>query len=498
MASNRPEQLALATWVDQKRSGSYFTPDEGVKTLVSWAVKRRSDRMLDPSCGDGRFLSAHRKSVGIEQNAESAAIAKQQAPWALVHEGDFFAWAGSTKERFECAAGNPPFIRYQHFSGEVRARAIALCSKFGANFSGLTSSWAPFLVATASLLKEGGRMAFIIPAEIGHAPYAKPLLDFLLGAFEYTQIVAIRDKMFRNISEDCWLLYADGYGGRSSSLHFTITDSLVFAPEPPRPTISIPVAELRDSWNMRMRPYLLPSTVREFYQRAVFAERSFRLNEVANIGIGYVSGDNDFFHLRPSTAEKLGIPGEFLRPTVRNGKALPSEHLTMMDIENWCTADEQVLLLNIDKTALVPSAVKKYLDSAAGQRARQSYKCSNREPWYVVPDVKTPDFFLTYMSGLEPELVRNDAACTCTNSVHSVRFTKKQAIPKVRREWASPFVQLSCEIEGHPLGGGMLKLEPREAGRILIPDAEIKSELPIETLTAAVTTMRAWRHYAAS
>jgi hypothetical protein len=79
-----------------------------------------------------------------------ARTAMARAPWALVHEGDFFAWASETVERFECSAGNPPFIRYQTFKGTTRARAIELCARLGADFSGLASFWAPFLVATAA------------------------------------------------------------------------------------------------------------------------------------------------------------------------------------------------------------------------------------------------------------------------------------------------------------------------------------------------------------
>ena len=37
--------------------------------------------------------------------------------------------------------------------------------------------------------------------------------------------------------------------------------------------------------------------------------------------------------------------------------------------------------------------------------------------------------------------------------------------------WRQPIPQLSCELEGHPLGGGMLKLEPREAGNVLLTAA---------------------------
>jgi adenine-specific DNA methylase len=145
----------------QKEAGAYYTPDALVASLVKWAIHYPSDRLLDPSCGDGRFISGHCNSVGIDQDPQALRSAIARAPWASVREGDFFAWAANTGERFECAAGNPPFIRYQTFKGAVRERALSLCARLGAKFSGLTSSWAPFLVASASLLKPGGRMAFV-------------------------------------------------------------------------------------------------------------------------------------------------------------------------------------------------------------------------------------------------------------------------------------------------------------------------------------------------
>ena len=166
--------------------------------------------MLDPSCGEGIFLALHKKSVGVEQDHRIYSRAVANAPWALVHEGDFFTWANSTVERFDFASGNPPFIRYQHFSGSTRQTALELCRTLGANFSGLTSSWAPFLVVTASLLKPGGRLAFVVPAEIGHAPYAQPLLTYLKQHFRTVQVVAVKEKLFPELSEDVWLLMLMG------------------------------------------------------------------------------------------------------------------------------------------------------------------------------------------------------------------------------------------------------------------------------------------------
>jgi adenine-specific DNA-methyltransferase len=180
----------------RKRLGQVFTPEPVARTLVGWVVQCETDRVLDPSCGDGRFLACHRASVGVELDEQEATTARRRAPWALIHQADFFLWASETQERFEATAGNPPFIRYQHFTGAIREHALGEAAKMGARFNGLTSSWAPFLVVAASLLKPGGRMAFVVPAEIGHAPYAVPALTALCRYFERVCIVAIQEKLF--------------------------------------------------------------------------------------------------------------------------------------------------------------------------------------------------------------------------------------------------------------------------------------------------------------
>lgn len=482
----------------QKLTGAYFTPDALVQALVCWALRADSDRLLDPSCGDGRFISAHNSSVGIEQEPESAESARARAPWALVHESDFFEWADLTHERFECCAGNPPFIRYQHFNGEVRKRALELCAKHGAQFSGLTSSWAPFLVAAASLLKPGGRLAFVVPAEIGHAPYAAPLLEYLIDNFKTVHVVAVREKLFPQLSEDCWLLYTDGFGDRTAEIEFSVLDRFEWTARPPRHPLKINVAEWRQQWNRRLRPYLAPRSCRELYAEQVEAESTVKLGDFASVGIGYVSGDNDFFHLRPSEAERWMIPATFLHPSVRNGRALPKSEITRKTVSAWHRADQQMLLLRLNQSAEIPSSVQRYLDSDGGRKAREAYKCRTRAPWYSVPDVQVPDFVLTYMSGRSPQLVRNNAGVTCTNTVHSIRIRDRRLADCLLHSWGTPFVELSCELEGHPLGGGMLKLEVREATRVRFATRDRQFDrAAANAIRDGVTEMRRWRHYVA-
>jgi hypothetical protein len=54
-------------------------------------------------------------------------------------------------------------------------------------------------------------------------------------------------------------------------------------------------------------------------------------------------------------------------------------------------------------------------------------------------------------------------------------------------------VRLSCE---HPLGGGMLKLEPGEADQILLPSNAGRRSLDVSIIDEALRAMRSWRHYA--
>ena len=144
----------------KKSLGSFYTPPEVARSLVRWVIRSDDDRLLDPSCGDGRFLAEHRNVVGVDRDIAAVVAVAEEVPHATVHAAEFFDWASSTGDVFDCVAGNPPFIRYQQFNGETRKTALRLCSEAGASLNGLTSSWAPFVVVAASKLSPGGRLAF--------------------------------------------------------------------------------------------------------------------------------------------------------------------------------------------------------------------------------------------------------------------------------------------------------------------------------------------------
>lgn len=268
-----------------------------------------------------------------------------------------------------------------------------------------------------------------------------------------------------------------------------------FSPEPPKEFQRISVEEWR-SFNFRLRPCLLSKSTRLLYRDLAGAPSNYMLGNLADVGIGYVTGANDFFHLRPSEAVRAGIPAAFLTVAIRNSKMLTSDAVTAAVVARWIQQDAPVLLLRIEKEKVLPESVRRYLDSPEGEVARESFKCRVRTPWYVVPDVSPPSAFLSYMSTREPRLVANLAQCVSTNSVHAVNMKAKLSLTALQDRWKEPLSRLSCEIEGHPLGGGMLKIEPGEAKRVLVRGDCALEPRESRQLEDGIYLMRQWRHNA--
>lgn len=86
-------------------------------------------------------------------------------------------------------------------------------------------------------------MAFVVPAEIGHAPYSAPLLEYLLRNFSTVHIVAVREKIFPDLSEDCWLLYVEDFGGETEEIRFTTVNRFKATVYPPREYTAISANE---------------------------------------------------------------------------------------------------------------------------------------------------------------------------------------------------------------------------------------------------------------
>jgi hypothetical protein len=289
-------------------------------------------------------------------------------------------------------------------------------------------------------------------------------------------------KMFQELSEDTILLLCENFGEPCGWFSITPAVCIEDARSDEKYTVPVDIEAIRCGKH-RLTRYLLPAKARHLYEDIASERSVVRLGDAADVGIGYVTGCNSYFHLTISEAKTWRVSSRFLAPAVLS---LGDFHGTIFRRSDW----EQLLasgrkshLLRIPalKNEELPAGLAEYIAHGKERRVSEHFKCRVRDTWYSVPHVRVGDAFLSYMSGSSPKLVRNGSGFVAPNTLHIVRFASGRQWKAFVAGWHSSLTRLSCEIEGHALGGGMLKLEPSEAERVLVAPPYPKDTIGLVT-----------------
>ena len=238
-----------------KLRGGYYTPRPVADWLCAWAIRTKAETVLEPSCGDGIFLEATvdrlldlgakasaiaDQVTGIEIHAAESSHARARLRQRLGPRGDrvienedFFAWwvrPGRTSA--DVVVGNPPFIRYQSFPEPHRSRAMAIMNRLGLAPNRLTNIWVPFVAAAAAVLRTGGRLALVLPAELLQVTYASQLRCFLSDRFARIDIVTCNELFFEKAEQEVVLVLAEGAHATASvrsACRIALTDTRTVA-----------------------------------------------------------------------------------------------------------------------------------------------------------------------------------------------------------------------------------------------------------------------------
>ena len=469
----------------RKARGAFFTPPAIVDFITDWALRDASDSVLEPSAGDAEFLVAAARRLrelgrdepvvhGVEIHDHSAKVGRSRVREAggraQIRVSDFFLV--DPKPRYTAAIGNPPYIRYQDWTGPARTRSREAALRAGVALTGLASSWAAFVVHTALFLKAGGRMGLVLPAELLSVNYAAPVRRFLFDSFERLELVLFDEQVFPEAEADVVLLLADGYQ-QGSAAHATIHqarnveslrslgDGLQWSPTDPA-----------GKWT---GAGLVGENALAAAASLVTAGLFATLQSWGETTLGIVTGSNRYFALSPERVAELGLHrGELLRlsppgSSHLRGLVLSDDMLTRLGRkgrETWLFYPKGEL----------SDAARAYVDAGHTAGVDQAYKCRVRKTWYRVPLVKPADLLLTCMNADTPRLTTNLAGAHHLNSIHGVylsddlRELGRELLPLASLNSAT---LLNAELVGRAYGGGILKLEPREADRWAMPSAQL-------------------------
>ncbi|MBU8901664.1 MAG: N-6 DNA methylase [Victivallales bacterium] len=475
----------------QKLRGGYYTPKEIARFLSKWAITKETQKILEPSCGDGNFIEEailRFKELGVDEKGlkgrikgvelieEEALKAKIRAKKLGVNSttivnSDFFHYLNSKKaSRYDVVLGNPPFIRYQNFPEEHRELAISMMEKLGLKPNKMTNIWVPFLVISSSLLKSDGRLAMVIPAELFQVKYAAETRVFLSNFFDRITIITFKKLVFKNIQQEIVLMLCEkkivkGKGIRViECANLSELNNLNFK-EINGSNVK-PIDHTTEKWTK----YFLSENEINLLKRLKNDKRIIPFSDILEVNVGLVTGRNEFFMMTESQVKEWNLK-KYTIPVVSKSNQLKGITFSNEDFKENSKEDKSVYLFippNKDFEDL-PKECQKYIKYGESIFFHTGYKCRIRKRWYITPSLWAPSGFALRQVGDYPKIVINETGVTSTDTVHRVRF--KDNVDK-QLAVISFFNSLSfafSEVTGRSYGGGVLTFEPTEMADIRIP-----------------------------
>lgn len=390
MSADLPQQVnsdasLLPTGQRQRVLGSVYTPREYADLLVTSAIRRKEDLVLDIGVGGGVFtLAAHQRLV---QCGASPIEAEQQIHGAEIDEGSFQNFLNVAAEhgrafpnvhhvdffkadlpQFDAVVGNPPYVRRTYINDvddirDVVARDLAIEDKRILRRS--TDLYVYFLLRAATLLKPGGRLSIITADPWLTVGYGEAFKQYLLTNFEIETLISFDRRVFQGADVKPVLLTAERRQrpARPTSTAFV------------RVRNGLPVADLQrrlfsDDLNHAdlnviqvdqhtldpRRTWASHFKAGAAYEQVTSHRRMAPLKDIAYTSIGVQTLAKAFFVLTPDEVRERGLESEYLRPLAHSNRTHGSPV-----IADGQQPDHLIFYCNKSKTELAGTRALAYI-----------------------------------------------------------------------------------------------------------------------------------------
>jgi len=471
----------------QKLRGGYYTPEDLATYIARWVSNCIPQEILEPSCGDGIFAQAlanvrvdHRAKLTafelLEEEFEKTKERCHKFPYDTeIRNEDFLGWAIQKiiagQQLFGGVIGNPPFIRYQYLPDDSQAKAELIFKLLNLKFTKHTNAWVPFVLASIALLRPGGRLGMIVPAEIIHVMHAQSLRSFLGTQCSRLLVIDPEELWFEKTLQGAVILFAEkkeSVNQHSEGLAIHKVSGKAFMNEDPEELFNmasrINGVTVAGKWTNA----LLNHSERAVISEINSLDQVFKFYDVASVDVGIVTGANKFFLVPDETVENFGLQ-EYAFPMFGRSEHCPGLiYNNEQHLENASKGSATNFIWIKSAFSDLPINVQNYIKLGEQQNLHTRYKCRIRTPWYTVPSVRASRIGMLKRSHDTPKLILNQTGAYTTDTAYRIGVKNLDEEVKLVYCFSNALTALSAELYGRHYGGGVLELVPSEIEKLSI------------------------------
>jgi adenine-specific DNA-methyltransferase len=490
MAQQAQPQKLPSDWAGRealREKGQFWTPQWVAEAMIAYCLADGAESVFDPAVGAGAFFIAAKEIAekkrrrinlfGAEldrdalRQAESNGLPARDLEHVVI--GDFVL--RPPDRSFPAIVANPPYIRHHRLPSSIKGSLRAWSSKMiGKELDGRAGLHIYFLLRALRLLSDGGRLAFIVPADTCEGVFSQTLWRWITGHYRLDAAVTFTPEAspFPNVDTNPIILLIRN---ARPEAHFMWAQCRRAGGEALREWIDAgfgPVSTDELTVHRRDLQEGLDSGLSRPPSKR--SDAGIHLAAFARVMRGIATGANDFFFLTRRRATELKIPDDMLLPAIGRTRDATTEEITQDTMRQLEAADRPTLLFAPDGRELddFPAAARDYLREGRAAELDKRPLIATRRPWYKMEIRKAPPFLFAYLGRRNARFIRNLAGVMPLTSFLCV-YPHREDADSVAGLWQAlkhPDTVKNLALVGKSYGAGAIKVEPRALERLPIPD----------------------------
>ena len=471
----------------QRRSaGQFQTPTWAADLMARWLLTEPCGTLLDPGVGAGRLLFrtaelngeteyAPERMMGLDVDPVSLEMARLNLLMrgvgnVTLSQRNFLL--DRLSRRPDAVICNPPYSRHHSVpAAEKQAIHTGFETRLGLRLSRLAGLHVLFLVRALEVVRKGGRLAFITPAEWLDVNYGQEIKRFVLERAQIEAVVLLKDDhlLFDGALTTAAITFIRAGTGSSEPTRIVRMPGRL--PEVERALAAVG-GEAR---GLRTEEVSLTDQMKWSRPARRRGSRGVPLAELATIRRGVATGCNRFFVLSEETRRKRGLEHSDLLPCVTSPRLVSGNELTAEDLEDLKNDVPRWLLEVRDPAAEAGSgAVGRYLRwGKRVHKAHRGYLANTRTPWYALEQRAQSPILFTYMNRDRSRFIRNRVGAVPLNTFLIIEPASGVDADELWELLLRPDLERQVKQARRNYGGGLWKIEPRELGQIRVQTSRV-------------------------